>query len=69
VKRAAQRTFVVPRAGTGAACATAFGCRGAILYHADRDAAEVTVGSVRAAGGTALAAQAQVDDEGSVEAA
>ncbi|VXC67345.1 SDR family oxidoreductase [Sphingomonas sp. 8AM] len=70
----AQRTIIVTGAesGIGAACAAAFGACGdrvAILYYADRAAAEVTAGVVRSAGGTALTVQAHVDDEGSVDTA
>ncbi len=70
----AQRTIIVTGAesGIGAACAAAFGACGdrvAILYYADRAAAEVTAGAVRAAGGAALTVQAHVDEEGSVAAA
>ena len=69
-----QRTIVVTGAesGIGAACAAAFGRCGervAILYYADRAAAETTAAAVSAGGGTALTVQAHVDDEGSVEAA
>lgn len=69
-----QRTIVVTGAesGIGAACAAGFGAIGervAILYYADRAAAEATADAVRAGGGTALTIQAHVDDEQSVDAA
>lgn len=68
------RTVVVTGAesGIGAACAAAFGALGdrvAILYFADRDAAEHTAQAVRAGGGEAMTVQAHVDDEASVDAA
>jgi glucose 1-dehydrogenase len=68
------RTIVVTGAesGIGAACATAFGAAGdrvAVLYFADHTAAEMTAGAVRSAGGEAMAVQAHVDDEASVDAA
>jgi glucose 1-dehydrogenase len=58
--------------GIGAACAAAFGAAGdkvAVLYFADRDAADTSAAAVRAAGGKAMAVQAHVDDEASVDAA
>ena len=70
----AERTIIVTGAesGIGAACAAAFGKLGdrvAILYYADRDAAEATAAAVRAGGGKALTVQAHVDDEASVATA
>ncbi|MEH3102669.1 MAG: SDR family oxidoreductase [Sphingomonas phyllosphaerae] len=70
----AERTIIVTGAesGIGAACAAGFGKLGdrvAILYYADRDAAETTATAVRAGGGNALTVQAHVDDEASVAAA
>ncbi|KQN20645.1 short-chain dehydrogenase [Sphingomonas sp. Leaf33] len=68
------RTVIVTGAesGIGAACAAAFGAGGdrvAVLYHSDAAAAEATAVAVRAAGGEAMAVQAAVDDEASVDAA
>ncbi len=68
------RTIIVTGAesGIGAACAAAFGATGArvaVLYFADAAAAETSAAAVRAAGGEAIAVQAHVDDEASVDAA
>jgi glucose 1-dehydrogenase len=58
--------------GIGAACARAFGATGArvaVLFYADAAAANATAAAVRAAGGSAMTAQAHVDDEASVDRA
>lgn len=70
----AARTVIVTGAesGIGAACAAAFGAEGdrvCVIYHADAAAAGKTVVAVTAAGGEAIAVQADVGDEQSVEAA
>jgi len=58
--------------GIGAACAEAFGATGArvaVLFHSDQAAADVTAQAVRKAGGEAIAVQAEVNNEDSVEKA
>ncbi|WP_294352593.1 SDR family oxidoreductase [uncultured Sphingomonas sp.] len=70
----AARTIVVTGAesGIGAACAEAFGAGGdrvCVIYHSDAAAAEKTVAAVTARGGEAIAVQADVADEQSIEAA
>lgn len=70
----AGRVVVVTGAesGIGAACAQAFGSVGdcvAVLYHDDAAAAGHSADAVRQAGGDAVAIQADVSDEASVDAA
>lgn len=58
--------------GIGAACAEAFGATGArvaVLFHSDQAAADVMAQAVRKAGGEAIAVQAEVNNEDSVEKA
>ena len=68
------RTIIVTGAesGIGAACAEAFGAIGdrvGVIYYSDRNAADRTVSAVTARGGEAMAVQADVADEQSVDTA
>lgn len=57
--------------GIGKACALALaksGAKVALTYYRDRDAAEAVVSQIKAAGGEAVAQQADVADEAQVEA-